>query len=358
MTAPTHLTLESFLSQLRYACAVFGTDKKLINSSPRFSMFFPLDEVGASYTEIFTQTPELVRTIDQVLEQKAAVTLYETMLPLESGGEVFNVEIFPLMSTDKANLNQVSLGVGVSLLDVNSQSFFSEQKKRHDALARVGLIASGLAHEIKNPLSGLKGAAQLILTDLGDAKRLTEYAHIIVKESERINRLVQELLNFTKPKELRRVGLNIHKVLHEVMQTVACSQTKNVVLKEVFDPSLPDITGDEDALKQVFLNLIKNSADAVQNNGTVRIKSQFVTDFTLKTSEKKRHIICVQIEDDGCGMSEDQIKNIFTPYYTTKEKGTGLGLAIVNQLVELHGGSVAVKSKLGEGTQFSIYLPV
>lgn len=347
------LSLEPFLSQIRYASAVFGPQGILVNSSPKFTTLFAPDKGHASYDALFAKSPILVGRIAQVYAEKNPFTLYDTEVLSDSDEGPFNAEVFPLIDADKE-----FQGVAVNLFETRDRSLFSEQKKRHDALARMGLIASGLAHEIKNPLAGLKGAAQLILSDVDGKSALADYARIIAKESERINRLVEELLDFTRPKELKFAKINIHKVLHDVVETQKFASAGKVLFKEVFDPSLPEILGDEDALKQIFLNLVKNAVEAVAKGGAVKIKSQFVTDFVVKRPGKKQQIICVQIEDDGRGMTEEQIKNIFTPYYSTKDKGTGLGLAIVNQLVELHGGSVTVKSKPGEGAVFSIYLPV
>lgn len=347
------LNLEPFLSQVRYASAIFGPNGILLNSSPKFATLFTPEKGHTTYDTLFSKSPLLTDRIAQVYSEKTPFYLYDTKVLSDSAEAPFNAEIFPLIGAEKE-----FQGVAVNLFETQNHSLFSEQKKRHDALSRLGLIANGLAHEIKNPLAGLKGAAQLILDDVEQTSSLADYARIIAKESERINRLVEELLDFTRPKELKFTKLNIHKVLHEVVETQKFASRGKALFQEIFDPSLPEIAGDEDALKQIFLNLVKNAVEAVASDGTIKIKSQFVTDFILKRPGKKQQIICVQIKDDGCGMSEEQIKNIFTPYYSTKNKGTGLGLAIVNQLVELHGGSVTVKSKPDEGTTFAIYLPV
>jgi two-component system nitrogen regulation sensor histidine kinase GlnL len=208
------LSLEPFLSQVRYASAIFGPNGALLNSSPKFATLFAPEKERTSYDTLFATAPLLTDRITQVYAEKTPFYLYDTKVLIDPAESPFNAEIFPLIDAEKE-----FHGVAVNLFETQTHSIFSEQKKRHDALSRVGLIANGLAHEIKNPLSGLKGAAQLILDDVEQTSSLADYARIIAKESERINRLVEELLDFTRPKELKFAKINIHKVLHDVIET-------------------------------------------------------------------------------------------------------------------------------------------
>lgn len=349
MTPHPPIALELFVTQTRHASAVFGANGALLCASPKFSELFGTDSARKSADAIFSGLPLLSEKIAATAAEKNPHYFYDFSV----GDGKFDVDIVPLVGDAHA-----LLGVAVNLFQIRKDSLFSEQIKRTDSLSRMTLIAGGLAHEIKNPLSGLKGAAQLILSEAGDAAGLKEYACIIVRESDRIDRLVLELLDFTKPRELKLARLNANRVLHEIAQSTRPALPGNVALKEEFDPSLPEILADEDALRQVVLNLLKNAAEAAKADGKITVRSQVVTDVSIKTGNKKRQLISLQVEDDGCGMDEEKIRNIFTPYYTTKSGGTGLGLAIANRLVELHGGSIAVKSKPGAGAAFAVYLPV
>ncbi|MBI4411757.1 MAG: PAS domain-containing sensor histidine kinase, partial [Deltaproteobacteria bacterium] len=125
-----------------------------------------------------------------------------------------------------------------------------------------------------------------------------------------------------------------------------------------FDPSLPKIMADPEALTQVFLNLIKNSRQSIRGKGRVTVRSRVVTDFGLRRKDKKHQVIAVDVEDTGEGIDEKVLPNIFAPFFTTKPKGTGLGLALCHRIVEEHEGDIEVKSEKGKGTVFSVYLPV
>jgi two-component system nitrogen regulation sensor histidine kinase GlnL len=349
MSENPSITLDLFVSQARHALAVFDADGILRHASPKFAQIFGTDPSRKTPEAVFHGEPLLAEKVATAVAENNPYYLHDAAV----GSEKFNVDIAPIVGDGHARR-----GVAVNLFEIRRESMFSEQAKRADALGRLSLIASGLAHEIKNPLAGVKGAAQLILSETGEAPRLKEYAGIIVRESERIDRLVRELLDFTKPRGLKLARLNANKILHEIAQTARPALPGSVALKEEFDPSLPEILADEDALRQVVLNLLKNAAEAARTGGKITVRSQVVTDVLIKAGTKKRKLISLQVEDDGCGMDEERMKNIFTPYYTTKTGGTGLGLAIANRLIELHGGSIAVKSKPGAGAAFAIYLPV
>lgn len=341
------MTLAHFISQLRFACAVLNANGDILCTSVRFAEIFGADH--GNITAVFAKTPQIAAKVAAIFTDKTPITLRDISFGTNCRGDA---DLFPIFGS-QAQLT----GVAIVLFESTNDSPFADHIRRGDALARVSLIASGLAHEIKNPLSGLKGAAQLILGDLDDRKRLAEYAGIIARESERIDRLLRELLDFTKPRELKLTAVNANRVLHEAVLALRAG-FPNITFHEQYDPSLPEVSGDADAITQVLMNLVKNAAEACSRHGCVTVRSHVVTDALLRMGTRKRQLICLQIEDDGCGMNEETVANIFTPYYTTKERGTGLGLAISHRLIELHGGSIGVKSATGRGTAFSVYLPV
>jgi len=219
-------------------------------------------------------------------------------------------------------------------------------------------LAAGIAHEIKNPLSGIKGASQLLVAGLQKNPPLREYAEIIQKEVERVNRLLNDLLHLSKGKKQRLKKTNINRILHELVVLQKTVKGGAITFVEEFDPSLPDIEADSEALSQLFLNLIKNARQAILVEGVVTIRTHLVTDFLVKKGETMKRMITVDVEDTGEGMDDEALSQVFVPFFTTKPKGTGLGLTLCQKIIEDHEGKIQVKSKKGKGTVFSVFLPV
>jgi len=346
------VSLDQYLAHVREAVVVFGKSGLLEHASPAFETYFEATRIGAKYPSIFPGNSLLIEKIAAALIKQERIFLREMALLTSIGSANADVDIFPL-----SDGNGVLAGVAIAFGGIQGDSVFVEQRKRQDALSRLGQLASGLAHEIKNPLAGIKGAAQLLHSEAEGNVRLEEYAAIIETETDRVDRLVRELLDFTKPRVLSIATVNLNRILHEiVLLQQAATQTK-IHWVEEFDPSLPDVSADADALRQVFLNLARNAEEAVGAGGVVRLRTNVVTDMVLKTGDRKQKIVRVTIIDNGSGISQDVLKAVFTPYFSTKSGGTGMGLAVVNRLVEFHGGSVGVKSVPGKGTEFSVYLP-
>jgi two-component system nitrogen regulation sensor histidine kinase GlnL len=252
------------------------------------------------------------------------------------------------------------LGSVLVLRDLTHRKELEEDLKRSDRLAQLGTLAAGLAHEVKNPLGGIRGAAQLMKREIGANAPLAQYADIVVREVDRVNRLIEQLLDLTRPATLHLAPLNIHELLEEVLllerEAVA---DWNVVVKKNFDPSLPPIVGDRAQLTQVFLNLIKNAFQAMNGKGHLNFATRIETDFHIREQGKKRNqFIWVDIEDDGPGIKEEDLPHIFSPFFTTKNNGSGLGLAICHRIINEHGGMIRVESREGEGATFKVSLLV
>jgi len=217
-------------------------------------------------------------------------------------------------------------------------------------------LSSLLAHEIKNPLSGIKGAAQLLGENVSDEdKELTE---IISLEVDRIGELIKRVGNISDKRIIHRTSVNIHDVLKRVYSLARNSFAKNCEINELYDPSLPDIYGDLDSLVQVFLNLIKNAAES-DPNGKINIITGYRHGFSVKVSgnqNKLRLPIVIQIEDYGNGIPENIKSHLFEPFVSTKLTGSGLGLSLVANVIDEHGGIIEVNSTSSK-TVFTVLLP-
>jgi two-component system nitrogen regulation sensor histidine kinase GlnL len=232
--------------------------------------------------------------------------------------------------------------------------------RRADQLAMLATLAAGLAHEIKNPLGGIKGAAQLLAMELGDDSPLREYTRVMVKETERINGIIDELMDLGRPRPAIMGEVNLAKILGDIIllqKEAARDQGIDFVLN--LDPSIPPVHGDENLLTRLLLNLIKNAREAIDHGGRIEVECRISAEYHLTTpGNRPSPLVVVRVRDTGCGISPEELERIFTPYYTTKTKGSGLGLAICQKIVEDHRGLLKITSTPGEGTEISVWLPL
>ncbi len=222
-----------------------------------------------------------------------------------------------------------------------------EELKRTERLKAVGTLAAGMAHEIKNPLTGIKTFLEYLPSKHNDPDFIQKFHRIGGQEIAKINNIVQQLLDFSKPKTLRLEKCDINALLDETLGFLSNEFIKhrtNIVKN--YEPSPLLIFADCNQLKQVFLNLFLNAIDAMKQNGTLTIATTLLAD-TLEIS----------IVDTGTGISKKDLEHIFDPFYTTKETGTGLGMSIVHGIIKEHKGEINIASKINVGTDFIIKLP-
>lgn len=249
-------------------------------------------------------------------------------------------------------------GTTVTIIDRTRTVEMERDLVRSDRLASMGTIAAGLAHEIRNPLGGIGGAAELLLREgsLSDTGR--EAAQIVRREVERVNGLIERLLRFAKQEPVMPEELNIHQLLDETVALVRLARPGQEFVRE-YDPSLPPVAGDAGQLKQVFLNLVQNAVQASPEGRSVIIGTRLVNTFRFREVEERgyRRLIEVSVTDRGSGIRPEHFGRLFTPFFTTKQDGTGLGLATAHQIVREHEGFLTVNSQPGEGATFVVHLP-
>jgi two-component system, NtrC family, nitrogen regulation sensor histidine kinase GlnL len=266
-----------------------------------------------------------------------------------------SLTVSPLQDSEGKYLGSILL-----FRDIKHRKELEEDLKRADRLAMMGTLAAGLAHEIRNPLGGIKGAAQLLRRSIEDNSSLRNYTDIMVREVDRVNQLIEQLLDLSRPAQLTLAPVNIHKVLEDVLLLQA--QTfgeKAMAVRKAFDPSLPKIKGDRAQLTQVFLNLMKNAFQSMEHRGTLTLTTRLETDFHIRESATGRNrFIWVDVADEGAGIKEEDLPHIFSPFFTTKNSGTGLGLSICYRIIKEHGGLIRVDSVEGQGTTFKVSLVV
>jgi two-component system nitrogen regulation sensor histidine kinase GlnL len=224
----------------------------------------------------------------------------------------------------------------------------------------IKTMASGLAHEIKNPLGGIKGSAQLLQIELGENLELQEYTQLIVREAERINRIIEELLDLSRPRKAQLESVNIGQLLNEIVTLQETAMLdRGIFFKWRLDPSIPDISGDRDLLTSLFLNLLKNGCEATPDHSEILVQTGIDTEYHLSLpGSRPTPMVQISIHDQGAGISAVEREKIFTPFYTTKTGGNGLGLPICQKIVSDHGGLLQFIDRPEGGTQVKVLLPL
>ncbi len=270
----------------------------------------------------------------------------------KKSGDLYSNEDIQLLSTLS---NQAAVAIENALMYSDLMKQFQELKETKDALvqseklAALGTMAAGIAHEIRNPLTSLQLFVQMMAERFDDHEFRAKFTQIVPPEIERLNRIVNDLVSFAKPSKLTREPAQINEILDKTIRLSEISFKKaNVKVVKEFG-EVPKVTVDQQQIMQIFLNLIMNGAQAMTTGGTLTVKTYV---------SEKPGMVATDIKDTGTGISEENMKKIFAPFFTTKEAGTGLGLAITRRIIEEHKGEIKVKSKVGEGTTFTVELPI
>lgn len=260
-------------------------------------------------------------------------------------------------STIKKNisLSMTSLahdGVLVEIMDLNHYLQINNDEKLLSQNELAMDMLRGLAHEIKNPLGGIRGAAQLLSKEL--KSEYSDYIHVIIDEADRLRTLVDSMLGSSELPNHQET--NIHAIMERVRQLVEAEVSEQIVIQPDYDPSIPNITADKDQLIQALLNVVRNATQAVKGSGTVILKTRIHRNFTIGGVTHKL-AVKIDVIDDGCGIAENMRTKIFYPMVTGRTDGTGLGLSIAQKNVQRHNGIIEVSCE-PERTVFSTILPI
>ncbi len=239
-----------------------------------------------------------------------------------------------LLNTPEKDIN----GCVLIFKDLSEIRKLEEKVKQNERLSYLGKMASWVAHEIRNPLTSIDGFTQL-LKNIQDKQKIDSYIEEIRKGTQRINHIVDDILTFARSRKMELKKIDVKDLIKDILQTVKI-QTMIEGIEE------PLIRGEEESVRRLFVNLITNAIEAMNENGLLRIDFKKIDNFIL-----------TEVIDNGKGIDEKDLKNLFIPFYTTKTRGTGLGLAIVKKIVDDHHGKIEVESKPGQGTKIMVYLP-
>lgn len=323
----------------------------IINMNDTAEGVFKLSRKSATNNPSKFYLPEEVENTARRALQEERTIIGEESDPVLRGGETISIQATasPLFSSD----GKIS-GVLIRTRDLSVSKFISKRILQQLSSINFEGFIFGLAHELKNPLSGIRGASQLLLNQTQKPEVL-KCAEIILKEADRLRNLIEKFERLEPLSKDKFEFVDIHEILSEIIFLESRSnKEKQINFIQNFDVTMPPIRGDVNALKQVFLNIIKNASEANLNRSTIEITTRWITDYKIKNE----NAISVHIRDYGSGIAKEDLEKIFTPFYTTKKDGSGLGLFIAYKIIAKHGGAIFVESELGKGTTFKIYLPL
>jgi two-component system nitrogen regulation sensor histidine kinase GlnL len=351
-------TSDAVLDALPHPVIMISADGRIANANAAAESFFeaslPLLR-RHMLRELVPFGSPLLALIEQVRARGAAVNEYKVDLgtPRNPGERLVDLHVAPL--PERAD------HVVVMLQERTIADKMDRQLTHRGAARSVIALAAMLAHEIKNPLSGIRGAAQLLEQSVGDDDR--SLTRLICEEADRIVKLVDRMEVFTDERPVEREPVNIHVVLEHVKRLTHSGFARHIKFVEDYDPSLPPVLANRDQLIQVFLNLVKNAAEAIgesASDGEISLSTAFRPGVRLLLPGSKTRVslpleFCVK--DNGPGVAEDLLPHLFDPFVTTKPSGSGLGLALTAKIIGDHGGIIECKSQ-PRRTVFRVLMPV
>jgi len=344
------------LNAIRHPVVMIDADDTIAYANADAEDFFRLSAPILARYRLSAFVPfgsPLLTLVEQVRERRAAVNEYRVDLSSPRLG------LEKLVDIHAAPVAEAPGSIVIMLQERSMADKIDRQMTHRGAARSVTGLAAMLAHEIKNPLSGIRGAAQLLESVVSDEDRAL--TRLITDETDRIVSLVDRMEVFSDERPIERTPVNIHIVLDRVKTIARNGFASHLRFVEDYDPSLPPVFGNRDQLVQVFLNLVKNAAEAIGNdrNGEITLSTAFRPGMRLSvpgTQERVSLPLEFCVRDTGPGVSEDILPILFDPFITTKQNGSGLGLALVSKIVGEHGGVIECESS-SRGTSFRVLLP-
>lgn len=342
---------DHILDNLTTAVLTLDRQLRLTSINPAGEALFQISAKKAlkrTLPELLPRNRLLITPLKQTLNQGAPFTARGVHLALPSGRAI-TVDCTVSLLTDDATDRQLL----VELAQVDRLLRLAKEEKMLRRQTANRAVIKGLAHEIKNPLGGLRGAAQLLERELQD-NAMKEYTNIIIHEADRLRNLVDHMVGPNRP--LERQFANLHAILEHVRNLILAEIPEGIVIERGYDPSLPNLMGDPAQLVQAVLNVVRNAVEALNGHGRIQLRTGVERQFTIG-QKCHRLVLRADIEDDGPGIPDDLVDSIFYPMVTGRPEGTGVGLSIAQDIINKHGGLIECTSQPKE-TVFSIYLPL
>ena len=343
--------LRQVVENASIAILVFDADLTLVYANTQAQELLDISSrrlLGSHVSKLIWCPNDLAETaLKRALASGQSYTEHDLVIELSDARQIAaNCTVTPIEGESGVELLLELQPLGRQKQIIHEEQLIAQQ----DA---VRSIIRGLAHEIKNPLGGLRGAAQLLQSEIED-KGLRDYTEIIMQEADRLRALVDRLPG---PRHvLVRRMVNIHKILERVRMLVHTEQGDGIRVINDYDPSIPKVNVDVDKMVQAVLNVVRNAAQALGEHGEIIIRSRIARHMTI-AHQRHGMVVKVDIIDNGCGVAEDMMEKLFFPMVTGRAEGTGLGLSIAQSIISQHGGLIECASKPGK-TVFTILLPL
>lgn len=350
---------ESIIQSLNSGLMVLDHDGAIItcnSKGQRILSHFIQKIEGENLCSIFgDKTARKITQSDRVMSYKGL----EISLQTKSGEE----RILGIKAAPREDASGQKVGLIVSFIDITDTKYFRQEIEKMNRLSTVAEIASAVAHEVRNPLAGIKTMSQSIEENLDDEDENKEYIKRIIKQVDRLNQLLSEFFTYAKPGEPKKIRTSLVDIINDTRPLIKVKlDKKNIGLKELYEKDLPQIFADPNQLQQVFLNLMLNSIDALDCNGIIEITANH-----LQQNERKRYqkifpavkdeceYVVARFKDNGPGMTPEVAENVFEPFFTTKHNGAGLGLSIVYRILKENNAAIYVECSKPGATTFIIF---
>ena len=357
-TQKNNISIDLLLRSINHPLLFVDKENNIVISNNAAEIFFGASSVILEKNKIDAFLPfssPLINLINQVQSKKISINEYSLKI------NTINNNVLKALDIQTTYVENNDPYIMILLIERDIAVKFDKQYLKMGSTKTIVGLSSMLAHEIKNPLSGIRGAAQLLGDNAKEEDSLL--TDLICDETDRITKLVDSMEVFTDERTLKKETINIHSVLNKVKRIAENGFSKDIKFIDIFDPSLPCIEANKDQLIQVFLNLIKNSTEAIIKNnisGEIILRTAFLSGMRIalpSSSEKINISLCVSIEDNGPGIPNSIIDNFYEPFVTNKTNGSGLGLAIAMKIIQDHDGIIEFNSS-PSGTKVEILLPI
>lgn len=351
MIQETAALCQHLLDHLSVAVLVFDEELRLIYMNHTGENLLELSArqvAGARARDLLlTRDKNLEQDLRRTFHEGQSISEFNLVLEQSMRALTVNVSMMPLYR------NETPVAVLVELQQSDRHLQISREQQQLAQQQAARLLVRGLAHEIKNPLGGIRGAAQLLQKELHNPE-LAEYTRIVIDEADRLQSLLDRIVAPTRRPQKKPIS--VHQVLERVRHLVKVEVPEGVRIWADYDPSIPPLMGDLDQLIQAVLNIVRNAAQAVASRGNITLRTRIVRQATIY-AQRHRLAVRIDIVDDGPGIDPELLGQIFYPLVTGRADGTGLGLSIAQSLIHQHGGLIECTSTPGE-TVFSILLPL
>jgi two-component system, NtrC family, nitrogen regulation sensor histidine kinase GlnL len=350
--------LDAILGSLRVGILAVDADGRVELQNPEASRILGLSGVstlGRPLGETLGPQHPAVTVLETALRDRREVAEHACSLRDRLGGRALVVDL----TASPVGVGRDVHGAVLSLADRTIGRELEDllgQRARSELFAR---LAAGIAHELRNPLGGIRGASELLLGKLTD-ESLARYAELIHAETERMRRLLDDFAQLTRGADVRPRTANLHRVVDDLVELHSRSESwRGIRIVREYDPSIPEFEFDPDRTTQVLLNLVRNAVQAMAGKGTLVLRTRIEAGYHLEhVGPERSRMVRIDVEDTGPGIPEEDLPLLFTPFFTRRQQGTGLGLAVAQHWTVRQGGRIQVTSRTGLGTRMRVELPL